>query len=185
MPTVPASQLGYSQEEGGPFKIPIKETLPISSTPRKSVLPLSPESWRLTLPAEVGGLVFSPVGTPEGTFGPLPDSLGLTILSTTPVKSIPLFDSPQELLNSEPFDLNSDTCSSCSPSEMEVPKPDYSTVGDPQVASLPTNHSLTESLVLDTMNDSLSNILLYISFPGLEEDLLGPDNWVQLMPELQ
>ncbi|KAK1340810.1 hypothetical protein QTO34_017204 [Cnephaeus nilssonii] len=186
-PSVPASQLGYSQEEGGPFKTPIKETLPISSTPSKSVLPVSPESWRLTPPAKVGGLEFSPVRTPEGTFGPLPDSLGLTDFSTTPLKSIPLFDSPQELLNSEPFDLNSDPFSSCSLSEMEVPKPGYPMVGEPQVASLPANRSLTEGLVLDTMNDSLSKILLDISFPGLEEDLLGPDNinWAQLMPELR
>ncbi|XP_015419245.1 PREDICTED: forkhead box protein M1 isoform X4 [Myotis davidii] len=186
-PSVPASQLGYSQEEGGPFKTPIKETLPVSSTPSKSVLPVSPESWRLTPPAKIGGLDFSPVRTPEGTFGPLPDSLGLTDFSTTPLKSIPLFDSPQELLNSEPFDLNSDPFSSCSPSEMEVPKPDYPMVGEPQVASLPANRSLTEGLVLDTMNDSLSKILLDISFPGLEEDLLGPDNinWAQLLPELR
>ncbi|XP_070263670.1 forkhead box protein M1 isoform X5 [Myotis yumanensis] len=186
LPSEP-SQLGYSQEEGGPFKTPIKETLPVSSTPSKSVLPLSPESWSLTPPAKIGGLDFSPVRTPEGTFGPLPDSLGLTDFSTTPLKSIPLFDSPQELLNSEPFDLNSDPFSSCSPSEMEVPKPDYPMVGEPQVASLPANRSLTEGLVLDTMNDSLSKILLDISFPGLEEDLLGPDNinWAQLMPELR
>lgn len=183
-PSVPASQFEYSQEEGGPFKTPIKETLPISSTPSKSVLPLSPESWRLTPPAKVGGLDFSPVRTPQGTFGPLPDSLGLTGLSTTPLKSIPLFDSPQELLNSEPYDLSSDPFSGCYPSDMEVPKPDYQ---EPQVASLSANRSLTEGLVLDTMNDSLSKILLDISFPGLEEDLLGPDNinWAQFIPELR
>ncbi|XP_036310639.1 forkhead box protein M1 isoform X7 [Pipistrellus kuhlii] len=186
-PSVPAPQLGYSQEEGGPFKTPVKEMLPISSTPSKSVLPLSPESWRLTPPAKVGGLEFSPVRTPERAFGPLADSLGLPDFSTTPLKSIPLFDSPQELLNSEPFDLNSDPFSSCPLSDMEVPKPGYPMVGEPQVASLPANRSLTEGLVLDTMNDSLSKILLDISFPGLEEDLLGPDNinWAQLMPELR
>ncbi|XP_045055330.2 forkhead box protein M1 isoform X2 [Desmodus rotundus] len=182
--SVPASQFGYSQEEGGPFKTPIKETLPISSTPSKSVLPLTPESWRLTPPAKVEGLDFSPVRTPQGAFGPLPDSLGLTDLSTTPLKSIPLFDSPRELLNSEPFDLNSGPFSSCSPSDMEVPKPGSP---EPQVASLSANRSLTEGLVLDTMNDSLSKILLDISFPGLEEDPLGPDNinWAQFIPELR
>ncbi|KAK1346586.1 hypothetical protein QTO34_000443 [Cnephaeus nilssonii] len=71
-----------------------------------------------------------------------------------------------------------------SPQKWKSPKPGYPMVGEPQVAILPTNHCLTEGLVLDTMNDSLSKILLDISFPGLEEDLLGPDNWVQLMPEL-
>ncbi|XP_036920628.1 forkhead box protein M1 isoform X2 [Sturnira hondurensis] len=182
--SVPASQFGYSQEEGGPFKTPIKETLPISSTPSKSVLPLTPESWRLTPPAKVEGLDFSPVRTPQGAFGPLPDSLGLTDLSATPLKSIPLFDSPRELLNSEPFDLNSGPFSNCSPSDREVPKPGSP---EPQVASLSANRSLTEGLVLDTMNDSLSKILLDISFPGLEEDPLGPDSisWAQFIPELR
>ncbi|XP_004692903.1 PREDICTED: forkhead box protein M1 isoform X3 [Condylura cristata] len=179
----PASQRGCAQE-GGPFKTPIKETLPISSTPSKSVLPVTPESWGLTPPTKVGELDFSPVRTPQGAFGPLPDSLGLTELSTTPLKNIPLFDSPRELLNSEPFDLTSDPFSSCSPSNMEVAKPDSP---EPQVTSLSANRSLTEGLVLDTMNDSLSKILLDISFPGLEEDLLGPDNvsWAQFMPELR
>nr|KAF6452368.1 forkhead box M1 [Molossus molossus] len=183
-PSAPAPQFGYSQEEGGPFKTPIKETLPISSTPSKSVLPVTPESWRLTPPAKVGGLDFSPVRTPQGTFGPLPDSLALTDLNTTPLKSIPLFDSPQELLNSEPFDLNCDPFNSGSPSDIEVPKPGYP---EPPVASLLANRSLTEGLVLDTMNDSLSKILLDISFPGLEEDPLGPDNisWAQFTPELR
>lgn len=88
-------------------------------------------------------------------------------LNITPLKSVPLFDSPGELLNSEPFDL-------ASAPHLEVP-------------SLSANWSLTESLVLDTMNDSLSKILLDMSFPGLEEDLLGPDNinWSQFIPELR
>ncbi|EHA99615.1 Forkhead box protein M1 [Heterocephalus glaber] len=97
----PAPSLGCPQEEGGPFKTPIKEMLSISSTPNLQVPKL---------------------GSPE-----------------------------------------------------------------PQVLSLSANRSLTEGLVLDTMNDSLSKILLGISFPGLEEDPLGPDNikWSQFIPELQ
>ncbi|KAB0394602.1 hypothetical protein E2I00_010952 [Balaenoptera physalus] len=180
----PASQLGSSQEEGGPFKTPIKEMLPISSTPSKSALPVTPEPWRLTPPAKVGGLDFSPVRTPQGAFGPLPDSLELADLSTTPLKSVPLFDSPRELLNSEPFDITADPFSGCPPSDTEVPKPGSS---EPQVASLSASRSLTEGLVLDTMNDSLSKILLDISFPGLEEDLLGSDDasWAQFIPELR
>ncbi|OBS76733.1 hypothetical protein A6R68_16827 [Neotoma lepida] len=180
----PASQLSCRQEEGGPFKTPVKETLPISSTPSKSVLSRTPESWRLTPPAKVGGLDFSPVRTPQGAFGPLPDSLGLMELNTTPLKSVPLFDSPRELLNSEPFDLASDPFSSSPPPHLEVPKPGSP---EPQVPSLSANRSLTEGLVLDTMNDSLSKILLDISFPGLEEDPLGPDNinWSQFIPELR
>ncbi|XP_009245600.3 forkhead box protein M1 isoform X8 [Pongo abelii] len=180
----PASQLSYSQEEGGPFKTPIKETLPISSTPSKSVLPRTPESWRLTPPAKVGGLDFSPVQTPQGAPGPLPDPLGLMDLSTTPLKSVPPFESPQRLLSSEPLDLTSVPFGNSSPSDIEVPKPGSP---EPQVSGLAANRSLTEGLVLDTMNDSLSKILLDISFPGLEEDPLGPDNinWSQFIPELQ
>nr|XP_005569885.1 PREDICTED: forkhead box protein M1 isoform X14 [Macaca fascicularis] len=180
----PAPQLSYPQEEGGPFKTPIKETLPISSTPSKSVLPRTPESWRLTPPAKVGGLDFSPVQTPQGASGPLPDPLELMDLSTTPLKSVPPFESPQRLLSSEPLDLASVPFGNSSPSDIEVPKPGSP---EPQVSGLAANRSLTEGLVLDTMNDSLSKILLDISFPGLEEDPLGPDNinWSQFIPELQ
>ncbi|XP_042103582.1 forkhead box protein M1 isoform X2 [Ovis aries] len=183
-PPQPTCQLGCPPEDGGPFKTPIKEMLPTSSTPSKSALPTTPESWRLTPPAKVGGLDFSPVRTPQGAFGPLPDSLELVDLSATPLKSVPLFDSPRELLNSEPFDLATDPFSSCPPSDMEVPKPGSP---EPQVAGLSANRSLTEGLILDTMNDSLSKILLDISFPGLEEDLLGPGSvgWTQCIPDLR
>ncbi|XP_058511955.1 forkhead box protein M1 isoform X3 [Ochotona princeps] len=183
-PSEPSAQLGSFQEEAGPFKTPVKEALPISSTPSKSVLPRTPESWRLTPPARVGELDFSPVRTPQGAFCPLPDSLGLMELNTTPLKSVPLFDSPRELLNSEPFDLTTDPFSHSTHSELEVPKPGSP---EPQVTNLSANRSLTEGLVLDTMNDSLSKILLDISFPGLEEDPLGPDNinWSQFLPELR
>ncbi|KAG7320173.1 hypothetical protein KOW79_016026 [Hemibagrus wyckioides] len=77
--------------------------------------------------------------------------------SSTPFKELPLFNSPRELLTS---------CSR-----------------DPQTA----NRSLTEGLVLDTMNDSLSKILVDISFSGLEDDDLGMANlsWSQFIPELK
>ena len=183
-PPQPTCQPGSPPEDGGPFKTPIKEMLPTSSTPSKSALPTTPESWRLTPPAKVGGLDFSPVRAPQGAFGLLLDSLELADLSATPLKSVPLFDSPRELLNSEPFDLATDPFGSCLPSDMEVPKPGSP---EPQVAGLSANRSLTEGLILDTMNDSLSKILLDISFPGLEEDLLGPGSvgWTQCIPDLR
>ncbi|XP_061274208.1 forkhead box protein M1 isoform X4 [Bos javanicus] len=183
-PPQPTCQPSSPPEDGGPFKTPIKEMLPTSSTPSKSALPTTPESWRLTPPAKVGGLDFSPVRTPQGAFGPLPGSLELADLSATPLKSVPLFDSPRELLNSEHFDLATDPFGSCLPSDMEVPKPGSP---EPQVAGLSANRSLTEGLILDTMNDSLSKILLDISFPGLEEDLLGPGSvgWTQCIPDLR
>ncbi|MBN3320879.1 FOXM1 protein, partial [Atractosteus spatula] len=45
----------------------------------------------------------------------------------------------------------------------------------------------TQGLVLDTMNDSLSKILVDISFTGLEEEDFGMGNisWSQLIPELK
>uniref|UniRef100_A0A4W4HRG4 Forkhead box protein M1 n=1 Tax=Electrophorus electricus TaxID=8005 RepID=A0A4W4HRG4_ELEEL len=53
--------------------------------------------------------------------------------------------------------------------------------------SSPRELSLTEGLVLDTMNDSLSKILVDISFSCLEEEDLGMTNisWSQLIPELK
>ncbi|XP_036614490.1 forkhead box protein M1 [Trichosurus vulpecula] len=183
----PTSQLSHSQDEGGPFKTPVKDMLcklPISSTPSKAVLPMTPDPWRLTPPNKDTGLDFSPVRTPQGSFTLLPDSMGLLDLSTTPLKNVPLFESPQELLNPESLDLVSDPFNHSPTSDPETPKP-----GSPEmhVSSLSANRSLTEGLVLDTMNDSLSKILLDISFPGLEEDPLGPDNisWSQFIPELR
>lgn len=79
--------------------------------------------------------------------------------SSTPFKELPLFNSPRELLTS------------CSREQ--------------QTGA--ANRSLTEGLVLDTMNDSLSKILVDISFSGLEDDDLGIGNlsWSQFIPELK
>lgn len=66
----PVSQLHCSQEEGGPFKIPIKETMSMSSSPSKSLLSRTPESRRLIPPAKVGELDFSPVQTPRVPLAP-------------------------------------------------------------------------------------------------------------------
>ncbi|KAK2832513.1 hypothetical protein Q7C36_015975 [Tachysurus vachellii] len=78
---------------------------------------------------------------------------------STPFRDLPLFGSPRELL------------ASCSHEQ--------------QTES--SNHSLTEGFVLDTMNDSLSKILVDISFSGLEDDDLGMANlsWSQFIPELK
>ncbi|XP_060745191.1 forkhead box protein M1-like [Tachysurus vachellii] len=78
---------------------------------------------------------------------------------STPFRDLPLFGSPRELL------------ASCSHEQ--------------QTES--SNHSLTEDFVLDTMNDSLSNILMDISFSGLEDDDLDMANlsWSQFIPELK
>lgn len=79
--------------------------------------------------------------------------------SSTPFKELPLFSSPRELLT---------FCSH-----------------EQQTGA--ANRSLTEGLVLDTMNDSLSKILVDISFSGLEDDDLDMANlsWSQFIPELK
>ncbi|XP_060758809.1 forkhead box protein M1-like isoform X1 [Neoarius graeffei] len=79
--------------------------------------------------------------------------------SSTPFKELPLFNSPRELLTS---------CSR----ELQTGSP---------------NRSLTEGLVLDTMNDSLSKILVDISFSGLEDEDMEIANlsWSQFIPELK
>lgn len=78
--------------------------------------------------------------------------------SSTPFKELPLFNSPRELLTSCSRELQTGSA----------------------------NRSLTEGLVLDTMNDSLSKILVDISFTGLEDEDLCMANlsWSQLIPEL-
>lgn len=78
--------------------------------------------------------------------------------SSTPFKELPLFNSPRELLTSCPRELQTGSA----------------------------NRSLTEGLVLDTMNDSLSKILVDISFTGLEDEDLCMANlsWSQFIPEL-
>ncbi|KAK2832521.1 hypothetical protein Q7C36_015983 [Tachysurus vachellii] len=78
---------------------------------------------------------------------------------STPFRDLPQFGFPRELL------------ASCSHEQ--------------QTES--SNHSLTEDFVLDTMNDSLNNILMDISFTGLEDDDLDMANlsWSQFIPELK
>ncbi|XP_047660207.1 forkhead box protein M1-like isoform X2 [Tachysurus fulvidraco] len=83
---------------------------------------------------------------------------GLSFCST-PFRDLPLFGSPRELL------------ASCSHEQQKES----------------SSHSLTEGFVLDTMNDSLSKILVDISFSGLEDDDLGMANlsWSQFIPEMK
>ncbi|CAN9508448.1 unnamed protein product [Ophioblennius macclurei] len=151
------------------FKTPIKSgngggggSHLASSTPSKP----SPEPWKATPPPASGGrtgtqtvLDFSPIRTPSGAgVTPRRDYAALSF-SSTPFKDCPLFNSPRELLSSPP------------------PAPP---------GASPHNRSLTEGLVLDTMNDSLSKILLDLGFAGLEEDDLGAANisWSEFFPQI-
>uniref|UniRef100_A0A7M4F449 Forkhead box protein M1 n=1 Tax=Crocodylus porosus TaxID=8502 RepID=A0A7M4F449_CROPO len=179
------SQLSCCQEEGGPFKTPVKEMfckLPISSTPSKVPAATPPmgglNPWRsVPLAKENSTLDFSPVRTP------LQENLDLLGFNSTPFKN-PLFESPRELLNTESNDMVSGPLPSSPASNPESTKQ----LSSPELpaSGLPENRSLMEGLVLDTMNDSLSKILLDISFPGLEDDNLATDiSWSQLIPELR
>ncbi|KAK1906257.1 Forkhead box protein M1 [Dissostichus eleginoides] len=54
-------------------------------------------------------------------------------------------------------------------------------------AATPANRSITEGLVLDTMNDSLREILVDISFSDLVEEDLGMANisWSEFIPQFK
>uniref|UniRef100_A0A8C0GV77 Forkhead box protein M1 n=1 Tax=Chelonoidis abingdonii TaxID=106734 RepID=A0A8C0GV77_CHEAB len=182
-------ELSCSQEEGGPFKTPVKEMfckLPVSSTPSKvptATPPMgSPDSWRLApIAKESSELDFSPVRTPQVPFTSLQENLDLLGFNSTPLKNS--FDSPRQLLQTESNDMVSGPLTSSPASNPESTKqssPKLPASGQTE------NQSLMEGLVLDTMNNSLSKILLDISFSGLEDDILGPEmSWSQFIPELR
>ncbi|XP_045064787.1 forkhead box protein M1-like isoform X2 [Coregonus clupeaformis] len=167
------------------FKTPVKSSHPASSTPSKPPTVLL-EPWRVTpLGKERGGMLdFSPIRTPGSSFTPHHHDHTPFSFSSTPFKDLPLFNSPCELLTS------ARSSSAAGPTDTYSPGPERLQgcsrelqIGGPSTA----NRSLTEGLVLDTMNDSLSKILVDISFSGLEDDDLGMGNisWSQLIPELK
>ncbi|NXI59290.1 FOXM1 protein, partial [Chloroceryle aenea] len=184
------SQLSCSQGEEGPFKTPVKEMfskLPVSSTPSKvPVTTTSPlaglESWKSASLAKGNHeLDFSPVRTLQLPFTPLQENQDLLGFSSTPLK-IPHCESPRELLSTEASDMVHAPLTS-SPAFIHDSK--QSAVELP-ASGFTENRSLMEGLILDTMNDSLSKILLDISFPGLEDENLATDiSWSQLIPELK
>uniref|UniRef100_A0A8C9FKV1 Forkhead box protein M1 n=1 Tax=Pavo cristatus TaxID=9049 RepID=A0A8C9FKV1_PAVCR len=185
------SQLRCLQEEEGPFKTPVKEMfskLPVSSTPCKVPATTTPplgglDPWKSALSARRGNeLDFSPVRTLQLPFTPFQENQDLLGFNSTPLKN-PLPESSWELLNTESNDTVHGPLTS-SPSfihksakqlPLELPASGFT-----------ENRSLMEGLILDTMNDSLSKILLDISFPGLEDENIGTDiSWSQLIPELK
>ncbi|KFP18429.1 Forkhead box protein M1 [Egretta garzetta] len=185
------SQLNCSQEEEGPFKTPVKEIfskLPVSSTPSKvSAATTSPlgglDPWKsASLAKGSHELDFSPVRTLQLPFTPLQENQDLLVFNSTPLKN-PLFESPRELLNTESSDMVHVPLTSSPAFIYESTK--QSSVELP-ASGFTENRSLMEGLILDTMNDSLSKILLDISFPGLEDENIGTDiSWSQLIPELK
>ncbi|NXK47335.1 FOXM1 protein, partial [Chauna torquata] len=185
------SQLSCLQGEEGPFKTPVKEMfskLPVSSTPSKVPATTTPplgslDPWKsASLAKGSNELDFSPVRTLQLPFTPFQENPDLLGFNSTPLKN-PLFEAPRELLNTESSDMVHGPLTS---------SPAFTHESTKQVpVELPAsgfteNRSLMEGLILDTMNDSLSKILLDISFPGLEDENLGTDiSWSHLIPELK
>lgn len=134
-----------------------------SSTPSKPPSGLPDEAWKVT-PLGKGAqsvLDFSPIRTPGGPAVTPRQDYTTYSLGGTPFKDWPLFNSPGELLAAA-------TPTAATPT------------GAPPRSQ--QGHSPTEGLLLDTMNDSLSNILVDISFSCLDDDDLGTANisWSEL-----
>ncbi|XP_070710086.1 forkhead box protein M1 [Pempheris klunzingeri] len=175
----------HSPDREYSFKTPIKSSSHLtSSTPSKPPFNVAAEPWKVTPVGKGSGdvLDFSPIRTPGGPAVTPRHDYTTFSFNSTPFKDLPLFSSPRELLNSAPSRA---TASSGSPiqclqssSSMELLQAGGAT---------PTNRSITEGLVLDTMNDSLSKILVDISFSGLDDDDLGMANisWSEFIPQFK
>lgn len=167
------------------FKTPIKSSNHLtSSTPSKPPSNVLPEPWKVT-PVGKGSqniLDFSPIRTPGGPAVTPRHDYTTFSFSSTPFKDWPLFSSPRELLTTAPSKVTGPAdspieCfrSSCSRELLQAG------------AATPANRSITEGLVLDTMNDSLSKILVDISFSALDDEDLGMANisWSEFIPQFK
>uniref|UniRef100_A0A3P9AZ18 Forkhead box protein M1 n=1 Tax=Maylandia zebra TaxID=106582 RepID=A0A3P9AZ18_9CICH len=167
------------------FKTPIKSRSHLtSSTPSKPPSYVALESWKVT-PVGKGSqniLDFSPIRTPGGPTDTPQHDYTTFSFSSTPFKDLPLFNSPRELLTSAPSRVTGPA-----ESPTECLKSSCSRELLQGGSSTTANRSITEGLVLDTMNDSLSKILVDISFSGLDDDDLGMANisWSEFIPQLK
>lgn len=155
------------------FKTPIKNSISshlISSTPSRPPPSDSAEPWKVT-PLGKGShniLDFSPIRTPGGPVVTPQRDYATFSFNSTPFKELPLFNSPRELLSLAPTKAAGADCKEGG--------------GSPTL-----NQSLTEGLMLDLLNDSLSKILVDISFSGLEDEDMGMANisWSELIPQFK
>lgn len=166
----------HSPDKEFSFKTPIKNSSShlISSTPSRPPSNDSAEPWKVT-PVGKGSqhiLDFSPIRTPGGPAVTPQHDYTTFSFNSTPFKELPLFNSPRELLSLAPTKANGTL--------------DYK---EPLQTGMtpPPNQSLTEGLMLDLMNDSLSKILVDISFSGLEDEDMGMANisWSELIPQFK
>lgn len=162
------------------FKTPIKSSNHLtSSTPSKT--PAFPEQWKVTPVGKRSQNVLdvSPIRTPGGPAVTPQHDYTTYSFSSTPFKDLPLFSSPRELLTAP--------VSKILDSPMDCPRNSCSRELLQAAGAAPNTRSVTEGLVLDTMNDSLSKILVDISFSGLEDEDLGTANisWSEFIPQLK
>ncbi|XP_026182487.1 forkhead box protein M1 [Mastacembelus armatus] len=175
----------HSPDREFSFKTPIKSNSHLtSSTPSKPPSNVLPEPWKVT-PVGKGNqslLDFSPIRTPGGPAVTPRHDYTTFSFSSTPFNDWPLFSSPRELLTSAPSKVTGPN-----DSPIEGPRSSCSRELLQAGGTTPTNRSITEGLVLDTMNDSLSKILVDISFSGLDEEDLGMANisWSEFIPQFK
>ncbi|XP_068613680.1 forkhead box protein M1-like [Brachionichthys hirsutus] len=167
------------------FKTPIKSSSHLtSSTPSKAPSDVFPDTWKVT-PVGKGGqgiLDFSPIRTPGGPAVTPRHDYTTFSFNMTPFKEWNLFGSPREQLTSGPSRTTGPADSPVQWLQQDGGSRDLHTGG----ASTPS-HSITEGLVLDTMNDSLSKILVDISFSALDEEDLGIAqlSWSEFIPQFK
>ncbi|KAI9543087.1 hypothetical protein NQZ68_014018 [Dissostichus eleginoides] len=166
-------------------KTPVKSSSHLtSSTPSKPPSLALPEPWKVT-PVGKGSqsaLDFSPIRTPGGPAVTPRHEYTTFSFNSTPFKDWPLFSSPRELFTVAPPPASTDSLMECLRSD-----------GSGELlhagggAATPANRSITEGLVLDTMNDSLREILVDISFSDLVEEDLGMANisWSEFIPQFK
>uniref|UniRef100_A0A3Q3CQ96 Forkhead box protein M1 n=1 Tax=Haplochromis burtoni TaxID=8153 RepID=A0A3Q3CQ96_HAPBU len=165
------------------FKTPIKSSSHLTSS-TLSKLPSYVASFKVT-PVGKGSqniLDLSPIRAPGGPTDTPQHDYTTFSFSSTPFKDLPLFNSPKELLTSAPSRVTGPA-----ESPTECLKSSCSRELLQGGSSTAANRSITEGLVLDTMNDSLSDLLLDVSFSGLDDDDLGMANisWSEFIPQLK
>ncbi|XP_049422799.1 forkhead box protein M1-like [Epinephelus fuscoguttatus] len=162
------------------FKTPIKSSSHLtSSTPSKPPSQVLPEPWKVTPVGKESQniLDFSPFRTPGGPAVTRRHDYTTFNFNSTPFEELPLFNSPRELLTSAPSRVTGLT-----DSPIKYHRGSYSS----ELLQAPSNLSVTEGLALDTMNVSLSEILVNVSFTGLDgEDLdMANISWSDIISQL-
>ncbi|XP_034019726.1 forkhead box protein M1 isoform X2 [Thalassophryne amazonica] len=167
------------------YKTPTKSNSHLaSSTPCKSPVRVFPQLCRVT-PVGKGSqsvLDFSPIRTPTGPIvTPQCHDYTTFSLSSTPFKDFPFFNSPREVVTSG-YSMAAATTDSPSADCLQS---SCSRQLDKAGGSMSTNRSLTEGFILDTMNDSLSKVLVDISFSANDDDIgLANISWSEYIPPL-